>query len=128
MDANKELLPYLKLKLELEHPDLEDCWHEGYFAAQLEAELEENPYDEQSKEADYWSQGWWAGFYEEPTLSPKPLTVVNEGTFTRVAVPQAANETNWISDDIKRWTKTVVKVAGLIAITVVAIEFLDLAS
>lgn len=128
MDANKELLPYLKLKLELEHPNLEDCWHEGYYSVQLDLELEDNPYEEDSKEAEFWSQGWWAGFYEEPELSPKPLTVVSEGHFTKVNLPQAANESIWSSDNIKRWTCNVVKVATVVAMTVVAIEFLDLAS
>ena len=128
MDATKEILPYLKLRLELEHPDLEDCWTEGFKHASRDGEQVDNPYKIGTVEAEYWEQGWWAGFYEEPSWSPKRLTVANEGNFTRVALTQAANEPNWTSDKIRRWTSNVIKVASIVAVTVAAFEMLDLAS
>lgn len=63
------ILPDLKLRFNIEYPDLEECYQEGYESA-VEGFLEEqNPYKLNSLEYDYWQEGWIAGYCEEePTL------------------------------------------------------------
>lgn len=131
METANELLPYIRLKFELEHPDLEDCWSQGYRHAEDEGDQGENPYEAGSLEAEYWDHGWWAGFYGEPAWSENvaSFAMKDEGNMTKIETKLAANEPHFdMSDRIRRWTTNVVKVASVVAVTVAAIELLDLAS
>lgn len=62
------LLPDLRLRLNIEHPSLEDCYSYGYECAAAEINEEENPYQIGSRESNQWLEGWWAGFYGEKPL------------------------------------------------------------
>ncbi len=65
------LEPYVKLQLNINFPDLEDCYLEGYEAAQQELGEELNPYSECSAAFEQWQEGWWAGLYNEaPLVAP----------------------------------------------------------
>lgn len=50
---------------------LEKCWMGGYYHGQKGNEENLNPYQEDSKESQFWLEGWWSGFYDEPALFPK---------------------------------------------------------
>lgn len=63
MKGSKELLPYVKLRFNIDNPTLEECYAYGYECSQKNIEEEDNPYNEGTKEYDYWTEGWWAGFY-----------------------------------------------------------------
>lgn len=62
------LLPHVKLRFNIEHPNYEECYLFGYECAIAELTEEENPFPEGSIEAEQWQEGWWAGFYEEKPL------------------------------------------------------------
>lgn len=49
----------------LDMPLLELCWLQGFRASQQGEEEEDNPYPKHSKEAHYWQEGFWEGFFKE---------------------------------------------------------------
>ena len=57
-----------KLLFELKNPSYDDVWLEGYELALEEGEEEANPYEVGSTEHEFWTEGWWAGFYGEEPL------------------------------------------------------------
>lgn len=63
-----ELLCYTKLSLHVHNPDLDDTWREGYEMAQNNCQDTSNPFETFTIEHEYWSEGWWAGFYNEEPL------------------------------------------------------------
>lgn len=65
MEKNDSLLPYVKLHFNLNHPNLEECYIDGYETAKAELDEEDNPYAVGTLEHEQWQEGWWAGFYEE---------------------------------------------------------------
>ena len=50
---------------------LEQCWMEGYYFASHGDEEPNNPYRQGSKEAQFYDEGWWSGFYGEEVLFPE---------------------------------------------------------
>ena len=62
------LLPDIKLRFNIDHPNYEECYIFGYECAVLEVAEEENPFREGSQEAEQWLEGWWAGAYGEKPL------------------------------------------------------------
>lgn len=70
MNDTTTILPHLKLQFNIEHPSDEECYLFGYECALSEVSEEENPFAAGTYEAEQWSEGWWAGFYnEEPLFS-----------------------------------------------------------
>lgn len=69
MGNKKEIIPYLRLMLNIQHPPLDDCWMEGYETAGSNIEETANPYPEETKEYQYWLEGWWEGFYKTIEIS-----------------------------------------------------------
>jgi hypothetical protein len=61
-------LSYAKLKLNVDVPDLDENWLDGYESAQHETPEESNPYQVGSAEYQQWNEGWWAGFFNEEKL------------------------------------------------------------
>ena len=68
MDNYDAILPHLRLKLEIEYPDYEDAWTEGFEKGQLAISESTNPYPKSSIAHDYWQDGWFTGFYNEPSI------------------------------------------------------------
>lgn len=67
---DQTLLADLRLKLNIEHPALDDAWLEGYQNGHRNLTEASNPYRSGSEAYQYWREGWWAGFYgEEPIFS-----------------------------------------------------------
>jgi ribosome modulation factor len=77
MNDTNELLPHIKLRFNIEHPNFEECYAHGYESALADKGEEENPYREGTRESEQWLEGWWAGFYGE-----KPLFELDEQTET----------------------------------------------
>lgn len=92
MNDTTTLLSMLKLKLNIEHPSVEESYVYGYEAAKAGIEEEDNPFTAKTREHAHWSDGWWAGFYgEEPLFSLNasdqehatgaPISVANDHTY-----------------------------------------------
>lgn len=60
-----KMLPDIKLRFNIEHPSLEEAYVFGYECARSELGENENPFPADSLESEHWSNGWWAGFYDE---------------------------------------------------------------
>lgn len=50
---------------------LESCWMEGYYYASIGHDESKNPFKHNTIEHKYYSDGWWAGFYNEEPLFPE---------------------------------------------------------
>ncbi|NNM60143.1 MAG: hypothetical protein HKM04_10070 [Legionellales bacterium] len=61
-------LPYAKLKLKIDYPELSETWLDGYESASKNFAEEDNPFSLDSLEYQHWRAGWWAGFFDEPAL------------------------------------------------------------
>ena len=68
MNDTARLLPYLKLRFNVDHPSFEECYVYGYECALAEISEGENPYPQGSKLNEQWLEGWWAGFYGDRPL------------------------------------------------------------
>ena len=65
---NENILADLRLKMQIENPDYEDCYVDGYACGLAQFSEEDSPYSSDSIEGQYWSEGWWNAFYEEKPL------------------------------------------------------------
>ncbi|KTD22217.1 transmission trait enhancer LetE [Legionella lansingensis] len=126
MNDTTSLLPDIKLRFNIEHPNLEECYAYGYECALAEIGEEANPYREGTQEYEHWIEGWWAGFYGE-----KPLFDLAE-----LMVTQEKNEKNAANDQVyhslgnmvsANFLTKMLKITGAIAATaVVGYQVLDL--
>ena len=64
----QDILADIRLKMQIEHPDYEDCYVDGYACALADISEESNPYATDSIEGQYWTEGWWNAFYDETPL------------------------------------------------------------
>ena len=79
MKTLEAILPDLKLRFNLAHPDFEECYAYGYECARVGLEEIENPYREQTHEHNLWLEGWWAGFYgEEPLFESESISAADD--------------------------------------------------
>ncbi|ODN42591.1 hypothetical protein BGC07_06170 [Piscirickettsia litoralis] len=93
--AEQNVQGELELLLHTQVTDYASEWMSGYEAAQEELPETDNPHDSSDKTAfTAWTEGWWAGFYNEPPLYQKnaPVDTVS------AARSQAANE-NWVESN-----------------------------
>lgn len=82
MNELNQVLPDLKLRFNINHPDLDECYNEGYYSAVEEIEEGDNPYKLGTLEHEHWQEGWWAGWYrEEPLASDLTDEAANEGFY-----------------------------------------------
>ena len=63
-----DILADLRLTIQLENPDYEECYVDGYACSLADVPENMNPYMLDSVEAQYWTEGWWNAFYEEKPL------------------------------------------------------------
>ncbi|MCE3045188.1 MULTISPECIES: transmission trait enhancer LetE [Legionella] len=124
MKDKTTLTPYLRLRFNIDHPSLEECYVFGYECAAAELSEEENPYAAGTEEHDQWSEGWWAGFYgEEPLFSLSEQIEEEE-----LEAPQAAANDQWYHHPFQSaFLSTFLKITGALAATaVVGYQVLDL--
>lgn len=116
------LLPDIKLRFNIDHPSLEECYLFGYECAVAEISEEENPYRLGSKESEQWIEGWWAGFYGDMPLHELPDTAHLEAE----SPPKAAND-HFYQENLGGFFMTVMEITGIILVSaVVGYQILDL--
>jgi hypothetical protein len=54
MTTTNELLPYVRLQLNVNNPTFEECYAHGYECGLKDRDEGENPFKEGSKESDQW--------------------------------------------------------------------------
>lgn len=86
MKSLDAVLPDLKLRFNLAHPNYEECYAYGYACALASISTDENPYLPGSRLWEQWDEGWHDGFYgHEPLFALDWLTTetaVNEPFYT----------------------------------------------
>ena len=87
MTTDESLVAEAKLLLEIDNPNYDEVWLEGYEESLADIEESANPYPEGSKEFEYWSEGWWAACYGEEPLFDYEGHVVGS---TETAAPKQA--------------------------------------
>lgn len=107
-----QILSHLRLQLNVNTPDFEECWVEGYLCAQANQSEQANPFDSYTSEAAQWSEGWWAGFYGE-----EPLYDIEAIKMSALPSGEAANEPQWIKRSLQKWVERVGAVAATVAAT-----------
>ena len=55
--------------LEYKISNLELCWLAGFRSFHRDVDVSANPFRLGTKEAHYWQEGWWEGFYNTDNLS-----------------------------------------------------------
>ncbi|WP_028388205.1 hypothetical protein [Legionella fairfieldensis] len=125
MNDTTTLLPHIKLRFNIDHPGIEECYAYGYESALAEVEEEENPYPPGTQEYEQWMEGWWDGFYGE-----KPLFELQSPAALPPIKNEAANDQSYhlierfISNN---FFANVLKITGAIAATaVVGYQVLEL--
>ena len=123
MVNEKEIVPYIRLMLNIQHPPLDECWLEGYESGGSYVEENDNPYPGPSTEHQYWLEGWWEGFYksdEEPTTTDVKRNAQSANTKSTTAANQKRPSLGKSHQQaIHRWGKLMryVKLSGVIAAT-----------
>ncbi|MFC3908858.1 transmission trait enhancer LetE [Legionella dresdenensis] len=128
MNDTTEILSHLKLRLNIEHPDLEDCYIDGYESAVAELDEEANPFSAGTSEYNQWQEGWWAGFYgEEPLFTLAGKETMAETSEAEADASGAANDSDYHSVFYGNFFTTFLKITGALAATaVVGYQVLDL--
>jgi len=85
MNTHDEIVSRARLLLNIQMPDLEECWQEGYESQIRDVDETSNPYAEHSTEYYHWSEGWWAACYGE-------APIYNLASDQSMMVQEAANE------------------------------------
>lgn len=132
MQNEKEIIPYLRLMLNIQYPPLDECWLDGYESGGAEVEDKDNPYPESSAEHEYWLEGWWEGFYQVNTSLAK--TNIKRDAKKIQTKPSKVTQQTSSSLSKKhqhrfdRWGKIMrfVKVSGVIAATfIISYQLID---
>jgi ribosome modulation factor len=117
MNDTKVLLPHIKLRFNIEHPSLEECYVNGYECALAEGSEDENPYRQGTQEYDQWLDGWWASFYgEKPLFELADYPEVSPS----VSEPEAANDQSYHLHGIqinRKFFARMLKITGAIVAT-----------
>lgn len=123
MDDLSTFLPDIKLRFNIEHPNLEECYIFGYECALANIGEEENPFKSGSQESEYWIEGWWAGFYGD-----KPLYKLAEKEIvtSEPSEVDAAND-QFYHDSLGHLFAKVMEITGIIVVSaVVGFQIIDL--
>lgn len=115
MNDTTELLPHIKLRFNIEHPTLEECYAYGYECARVEINEEDNPYRIGSQESEHWIEGWWAGFYGEDVVTVATDTL----NIDTVIYPTVANDDHYHHDKIENFFIKFLEISGIIAVSAI---------
>ncbi len=98
MSNGNEILPDLLLKFEIEHPDIDDLYLEGYQAGLKNLSESINPYPKDSDNHHYWNEGWWDAFFEEAPVF-MPLTEYSHAGVVADTAIHCANDESLIDEN-----------------------------
>ena len=135
MNDTQALLSMVKLRFNIEHPSVEECYSFGYECADAGIGEEENPFADGTMGHDQWVDGWWAGFYgEEPIFElvddfKKELVSDNTLESTQQFTTQAANDQSFQNSTLSKssWLMKVLEISGVLAVSaVVGYQVLDM--
>lgn len=113
MNDVEALLPHLRLRFNIEHPNLEECYLFGFEAAKGGLDEHENPFSVDSKESFYWQEGYWDAMYEE-----KPLFDETIPTEPKEIIAQASNDSHFQTKP-NHLMLNVIKITGALAATII---------
>lgn len=116
-----ELLPYLRLHLNIKYPSYESCYAEGYKSGAEGENETSNPYPEKKPEHEQWLEGWWDGFYGEPPLFELPLDVQEKHENL-----EAANAPNYQGFNFQLFTEVLKVTSIIVGTAVMAYQIIDL--
>ena len=117
------LLPDIKLRFNIEHPSLEECYVYGYECALGEIGEEANPYRSGSIEHEQWQEGWWSGFYGD-----KPLFELSDASLSSKGSDclEAAND-YFYYDAMNEVLFKIMEITGILAVSaIVGYQIIDL--
>lgn len=119
MSGHEDVVPYLRLMLNVQHPGLEECWIEGYQSAQDEIDEEDNPYQSCTREHEHWLQGWWEGFYG-PEASTGIVNYPLHDKHGHQVQPKLKKNavlrfTSRVGNNIRKNTNRLIKISSVIA-------------
>ena len=114
MQDTNNVLPYIRLDFNINHPSIEECYVDGYSAAMNEVEELRNPFKEGSAEARHWAEGWWAGFYgEEPLFTLAGIPMEESAFITN----KADNDASFLSPKINLYLLRFLEISGALAVS-----------
>lgn len=123
MNNVNTLLPHIKLHFNIEHPSFEDYYNEGYECALSDMNETANPFPADSKASEHWLEGWWDGFYGEPSLH-QTIDTAEEQT---PLISLNAKNDDVYSEGIVEFFIKVIEITGLIAVSaLVGYQVIDL--
>ena len=121
MSDTDQLLADLRLKFNIENPNIEECYIHGYSCALSEMTEEDNPYPANSIESEHWLEGWWDGLYGE-----KPLFKLDDDLDAKAIASTAANEHTY-HEYLDKWLIKILEISGVIAVSaLVGYQLIDL--
>ena len=100
MNDTNSMLQDIKLRLNIDRPDIEDCYAFGYECSLNELSESDNPFVEGSVEHYHWQEGWWDAFYGD-----KPLFNMTVEEAPSFQLHQAANDNSYHSTPDSLWGK-----------------------
>lgn len=123
MDDISTFLPDIKLRFNIEHPNLEDCYIYGYECALSNIGEDENPFISGTKESEHWIEGWWAGFYGDKP--PYELSDKEAGLSEPTSLTSANDQL--FHENVGHFFATVMEITGIIVLSaVVGFQIIDL--
>ncbi len=128
----QQIQAHLKLHIEHQFPNLEDCYSEGYENSLNSIGEEQNPYTPGTTEHQQYSDGWWAGFYgEEPLYGTSSVAIEQTEAANAPTRIQAKAAIDSIKAKASSWKQAITyRVFALGAAAIVAImgyQLVDLA-
>lgn len=116
MNGQDDILPYLRLMLNIHHPGLEECWIEGYTSAKAEQDEEDNPYQPSTSEYEHWLQGWWEGFYgNEAWREISSYHLENNDKHAMQIAQEKVSKLRRLSNNIRKKANCLIKISSVIA-------------
>ena len=115
MHETSNILPDIKLQFNVKHQVFEECYQAGYACAVSELTESENPHLPNTIAHAYWTDGWWDGFYAEPSLFAQ--TVSDESTPNNTTTT-AANDSLY-PDGMDRFLMRFLEISGVLAVSAI---------
>lgn len=131
MKTTEEILPYVRLRFNIENPTFEECYIDGFESSKQSIDVSENPFKLSSPEYEQWSQGWWDHFYgQEPLFEYNNIENSNLETLFET---QASNDDTFYGQLNKKGLHLthsrmtlVAKVAAMVAASFLSYQVIDL--